>query len=218
MTNKAKIEEILKDNGYHLDKNYYVDGRTDDPDFHMPSWVHKETNEWVAADFNLEKEFKFLLDYGIDKELGHGIGFSSKDQLWYGWTHRGITSFGIGTKVKKGDVAYTADNVYELYYDIIQWNKEYSDFDINRYMIKDNTVVIEYPMVQCKLGKECPKLKHEVEFDANVPYPPEVKAHECEYVEAESDFRVMKTGKGEWVAKTSEDAKEMALAFKKGIS
>ena len=218
LSNKVKLTRILEDNGYYLEKEYYVDDRKNDPHFHMPSWLHKETKEWITADASLDKDLKFLLKYGIDKELGHGIGLSSKDQLWYGWTHRGIAYFGIGTHVKKGNVAYTADNVYELYYDIIQWNKDYSDFNIDCYKIKDNTVVIEYPMIQCKLGKECPKLKHELEFDADVPYPPEVKAHECEYVEAESEFRTVNIGKGEWTAKTLEDAKEMAIAFRNGIS
>lgn len=35
------------------------------------------------------------------------IGFCEKEQKWYGWSHRARGGFGIGSKVKKGDVAYT---------------------------------------------------------------------------------------------------------------
>ncbi len=31
------------------------------------------------------------------------IGFCDGDQKWYGWSHRAIFGFGIGSRVKKGD-------------------------------------------------------------------------------------------------------------------
>lgn len=36
---------------------------------------------------------------------GNGVGKSSNGK-WYGWSHRAVYGFGIGDKVKKGDVAY----------------------------------------------------------------------------------------------------------------
>lgn len=48
--------------------------------------------------------------YGIETfelaDPGHkvcSIGFSPRDQKWYGWSHRAIFGFGVGSKVKKGD-------------------------------------------------------------------------------------------------------------------
>ena len=32
------------------------------------------------------------------------IGFNEAEQKWYGWSHRALFGFGIGDKVKKGDV------------------------------------------------------------------------------------------------------------------
>ncbi len=32
------------------------------------------------------------------------IGFNEAEQKWYGWSHRAIFGFGIGHKIKKGDV------------------------------------------------------------------------------------------------------------------
>lgn len=31
------------------------------------------------------------------------IGFNEKEQKWYGWSHRAISAFGIGNKIKEGD-------------------------------------------------------------------------------------------------------------------
>ena len=31
------------------------------------------------------------------------IGFCEREQKWYGWSHRAIYGFGVGSKVKKGD-------------------------------------------------------------------------------------------------------------------
>ena len=59
ISDKVKIERILIDNGYYLDKNYHVGGRTDNPSCWMPSWVHKDTNEYLASNCNLEEEFNF---------------------------------------------------------------------------------------------------------------------------------------------------------------
>ncbi len=36
------------------------------------------------------------------------IGFSEKEQKWYGWSHRAIHGFSVGEKIKKGDVVYDA--------------------------------------------------------------------------------------------------------------
>lgn len=53
---------------------------------------------------------KLCVQYGIKPEKahpGHGvcsIGFSEKEQKWYGWSHRGIYGFGIGSTVRNGDI------------------------------------------------------------------------------------------------------------------
>ncbi|MBH5389140.1 hypothetical protein [Bradyrhizobium diversitatis] len=53
----------------------------------------------------------FLADKGIlpeprtEQSSVCSIGFSHKDQKWYGWSHRAIHGFGIGDAVKDGDCA-----------------------------------------------------------------------------------------------------------------
>jgi hypothetical protein len=52
-----------------------------------------------------EKALKFLADREITENLSHGVGFSLKDGRWYGWSHRAICGFGVGSVVEKGDSA-----------------------------------------------------------------------------------------------------------------
>lgn len=52
---------------------------------------------------NESKDFKEK--HGI-KVVQTGLGFSEKEQKWYGWSHRAYYGFGIGHKVKKGHVGY----------------------------------------------------------------------------------------------------------------
>ena len=40
------------------------------------------------------------------------IGFSEKEQKWYGWTHRGYGAFGIGFEIVKGSVMDSEDAKY----------------------------------------------------------------------------------------------------------
>ena len=55
------------------------------------------------------------------------IGFSEKDNKWYGWSHRAIYGFGIGSTVEYGDVAYIPKN-REEYIESIK--KEFNENDI----------------------------------------------------------------------------------------
>jgi hypothetical protein len=82
------------------------------------------------------------------------IGWCEKEQKWYGWSHRAMYGFGIGTKVKKGDVGFLPATEADVPKD------EYADW-----------VLAGKPL-----------------------------------------------GRGEWEAKTLEDAKEMACQFAKDIA
>ena len=39
------------------------------------------------------------------------VGFSIKDGKWYGWSHRAIYGFKIGSRCRKGDCHYTPRNL-----------------------------------------------------------------------------------------------------------
>lgn len=53
----------------------------------------------------------FKQKHGI-KTCGEGsIGFSEKEQKWYGWSHRAIYGFGVGHVVEDGDCAVGTDGI-----------------------------------------------------------------------------------------------------------
>jgi len=54
----------------------------------------------------MEDDVGFLAEREITEELTHGVGFSPKDDKWYGWSHRAIFGFEVGSKCKKGDCHY----------------------------------------------------------------------------------------------------------------
>ena len=53
--------------------------------------------------------YYLIVKHGIKPELANltdkvcSIGFCEKEQKWYGWSHRAICGFGVGSKVEKGD-------------------------------------------------------------------------------------------------------------------
>jgi len=60
----------------------------------------------------MEKSLKFLLRFDITEFIQNtnnnpdhtaNIGFCPKEQKWYGWSHRAIFGFGIGSIAKEGD-------------------------------------------------------------------------------------------------------------------
>lgn len=121
------------------------------------------------------------------------IGFCEKETKWYGWTHRGICGFTIGSTCEKDDCHYTPDNFDE---------------------IKSNCLHLVG-------GLECAVNEPLKGVHVHVDEPFEV----CELQERNYFLRacseeicVYEVGRGEWEAKTLEDAKQMAVDFVRGVS
>ncbi len=65
----------------------------------------------LTGDYIGEPKFahRLIVTWGIKPEKANpshkvcSIGFCDKEQKWYGWSHRAIFGFGIGSEVKKGD-------------------------------------------------------------------------------------------------------------------
>lgn len=85
-----------------------------------------------------EETTKYLVEErGISPETMDGndgvccIGFCEKDQKWYGWSHRAIFGFGIGSVIKRGDCGYLAPNaeaygqqMLDFFVDEDSWHKD----------------------------------------------------------------------------------------------
>ncbi len=149
---------------------------------------------------------------------GHGvcsIGFSAKDGKWYGWSHRAIYGFEIGSKVEKGDCAYTADNPEEMIDDYANFfadiSKECADQHRAECQIlpDQSGIRILHAPLKIPMANSLDEVADFLDGDENETLP-EVDIHKDAITER-------KVGRGEWTAKTMEDARQMACDFAEGV-
>ena len=138
-----------------------------------------------------EGDVKYLADKEITEQLAHGVGFSPKENKWYGWSHRAIHGFEIGSTSKKGDCHYRESTLdEEVEHAINFWSEPGSPATFDRFdLINGETVIV------LELGRESDEI-----MSVSWHYDPE-------------NF-----GRGEWTAETMEDAKQMAIDFSEGVS
>ena len=138
---------------------------------------------------------KFLDDYSFSPCCA--IGFNPIKQKWYGWSHRAIYGFGIGSKVTMGSAAYVSKNKDDFIREtILFWSDERHK---NVHFDKDDIVDGEKGFWIKWIVGIVPNKKMINKIDGVfTPYP--------------DSF-----GRGEWTAETLEDAKQMAKDFANGV-
>ena len=128
------------------------------------------------------------------------IGFSGRDQKWYGWSHRAVYGFGIGSKIESSDCAYEPKNKEDFRQNCLRFWQ--SDNHAKVWAVADERgpegelgVLTSWEYADTVPNK---KLSSKISgvFSA---YPDE-------------------WGLGEWEAKTLDDAKRMAIAFAESVS
>jgi hypothetical protein len=132
-------------------------------------------------------------------ELDHGyldrvcsIGFSEKEQKWYGWSHRAIYGFAPGSTCVKSSLHYNASSKEE-------WLKDLESY----YKAGDRRLVSMQEEVH--RGEKVIRVRY---FYNGNPQ------HQSEIIESFPE----EYGRGEWEAKTWEDAKQMAIDFARSVS
>jgi len=153
----------------------------------------------------LEKHtnFKFLEEHGIGQlQSPTGevacIGFSEKEQKWYGWSHRAIYGFGIGSETKKGDCSYTPTDKEDFLEDMV------------RFWTQDDHLNVE--------GRHGTNQRGEHGVFVDWVYSDTVPNKKIRGTNGSSFHQYPETyGCGEWTAKTLEDAKQMACDFAEGV-
>lgn len=121
------------------------------------------------------------------------IGFCEKDQKWAGWSHRAMYMFGIGSKTKKGDCGFVHSNVLDLFGSFSEAEREkVVGVDCDGITIRHNNV-------------------------QQIPENPAI-GEKVEWVEAEPSYYTIEIGRGEWIAETLDEARQMAIDFSRGVS
>ena len=127
------------------------------------------------------------------------IGFSETDQKWFGWSHRAIFGFSVGSKVSRGDCAYVPTDWDDLIDDAIRfWSEEWHE-EVIGVQVKDDDG-LDCVRVEWRYSNEVPNEKLRGSLGGANMYPPE------------------KWGRGEWEAGSLDDAKQMASDFAEGVS
>lgn len=140
---------------------------------------------------------EFMTDYSFSPVVC--IGFNEEEQKWYGWSHRAIYGFGIGSKVEPGHVAYKPYNKEDFIKDSIRFWTE--DYHHNTYYAGDvDEMGRPAALIKWIYSNDVPneKLRGQEGY-ARAIYPDE-------------------WGKGTWVATTLAEAKQMAIDFAEGVS
>ena len=135
------------------------------------------------------------------------IGFNPDEQKWYGWSHRAICGFGIGSEVKKGDCAYQASNELDFIEDCVAfWDEPYKE------------EVLSY--IEHRTDEENGEEQRGVTVSWRYSTDPEAIANEQLRGTVNGIFTPFPEvfGRGEWKAETLEDAKQMAIDFAEDVS
>lgn len=139
------------------------------------------------------------------------IGFSPRDQKWYGWSHRALYGFGIGSKVAKGDCAYVGATPEDLIDKHAEFFADVSPESGQRH--RDECQILEDGSGIRILHAP---LKIHMADSIQEALDDEVELEEVDiYKDA---FSVIKCGRGEWVANSLGDAKQMAIDFANGVA
>lgn len=162
----------------------------------------------------MEDNMKFLADKEITQELTHGVGFSPKDGKWYGWSHRAIYGFGIGSTCSKGDCHYVPstpealiDDHADFFMDISAESAAEKRAECQILDDRSGIRILHTP-IKMAVVQDIDELEDAIDNPESVD----------EVLLFENDYTVIECGRGEWIAETLLDAKQMAQDFNSGVS
>lgn len=152
----------------------------------------------------------------IDANGGFGytcsVGYSRLEEKWFGWSHRAMYGFGVGSNVYKDHLGYVPDNHTEMYNSVRnfyqEWDDEKGDWKEKKHIRKltvadmDGMVIVEGEQEMQQWGDD-PTVDGALVRTTTTWEPFSETYH---------------LGKGEWTAETLNDAKEMACAFAQSVS
>lgn len=199
------------------------------------------TMEGIEPDFPLTA----LAELEVTEKLEHGVGFSPKHNKWYGWSHRGIAGFTIGSTCEPGHCHYrTASDKEELEDSIRFWtdpNKKY----VRGKILRPGLIEVSYEyrsVIETTLkywfNYDAFSFREKVKMFLDWSFIPwftdssfnSMRIREIllmlkrDFLEGKRTAKILNEydpnnfGKGSWTAETMEDARQMAIDYCEGIS
>lgn len=200
---KTKKPPVTKKLQSFIDKIAYV-GDSKIPNDDGKIYYSKIDGAYLTRVGN-ENSLNFLFKKGITEQIqdGYGeprtccIGFNPVEQKWFGWSHRAIFGFGVGSECKQGDCGFKPSNKQEFI------DKNMSFWGDCEYAVNG---VIDY-------------IEHRDGITVTYVYNDKVPNHSLRGTTYEHFCEYSKEwGKGEWTAQTLEDAKQMVIDFAQSVS
>lgn len=172
--------------------------QADDPEMEA---AYTKKGEYIGSRKDAERlcqKHGILPEKADEKHVVCSIGFCEAEQKWYGWSHRAIYGFGVGSEVKRGDCAYHPTDKDDFLNDMVNFWSDEDRLDVSG----KRTEIDGEPGVLVSWT-----------YGDNIP-------NEALRGETNSMFSAYprEWGRGEWVAETLEDARQMAVDFAEGVS
>ena len=192
--------------------------RREHPELKTNVWLSKFDDSYIAHT-EMPEEVDFLAKLEITEELTHGVGFSPKDNKWYGWSHRAIYGFTIGSTCKKGDCHYQPKDKDDFLEAVVNFWSDKNNLNTKGRHGKQE--ILHYEPID--IGHDEQKPIHTGKFEEGVhvewTYATDIPNKKLRYkISGVFNPYPKEYGRGEWVAKTMEDAKQMAIDFNEGVS
>ena len=142
------------------------------------------------------------------------IGFCEREQKWYGWSHRAIYGFGVGSRVSKGDCGYKPDNPEELIDEYANWldGKDAEQRRAECQILEDRSGIRVL---------HAPLLIEAVTSPEGLAAALNGEGRSTETIDlhgGSNAVSIQTCGRGGWVAETLADAKQMAIDFAEGVA
>ena len=164
-----------------------------------------------------KQQAEFLIRKGITSQVqprGDGttcvVGFCPDELKWYGWSHRAIYGFGLGSHVQQGDCAFSPSCPAEIEAALLEFWDLVDPYAWRE--CEDETVVCKN-----RLFRSC-QTRQDGVLGWLVAYDTIFIGADRHSVNTDFTPYPKQWGKGAWTAKTVEDAKQMAIDFAEGVS
>ena len=170
-------------------------------EFGSKAWITKSRGDYLTLE-GMEEKLSYLLQHGITEHLSStweagkpvNIGYNPEEGKWYGWSHRALYGFSVGSTCVKGDCHYRPVDKEDFLEDCVRFWED---------TFRDNTWAehtSEGVVVSWIYNETVPNERLRGKQGGVTSQYPDVY------------------GKGEWTSKSIADALQMAIDFANGVS
>lgn len=173
----------------------------------IPMYASKIDGSYICFE-NLVMDTAWMFESGITEQIQSSlsdgtvanIGFNPLEQKWAGWSHRAVQQIGIGFKIKKGYPGYIPVDMDDFIEQMVEFWSNEAHINVSGIAATNDNGVLGAQITWEYDPKHVPNKSLHGTIGEQFCYPPK------------------QWGRGEWTAKTLDDAKQMAIDFAESVS